>query len=357
MDTTDPDIIFDKGGRCNHCLGFEQQAADFKKTERWSNKTLQRLVTQMKNSGKHKKYDCILGVSGGVDSSYVAYQLKQLGLRVLLVHMDNGWNSHAAVANIKNMVDVLNFDYESYVLDWTEFRQLQLAFLKADVIEAETPTDIAIAGCLHQVADKHNVKYIIGGGNLSTEGILPNYWHYNHKDKKYLTGVNRIFGNPKLKKFPHFGFWEEVYYKLYRGIKMAYVINFFNFDKSEAIQLLKEKLNWKQYGGKHHESYFTKFVQAYLLPAKFALDYRKATYSSMICSGQLSREEALTSLQNIPYNPSTLEEELAYVAAKLDIDTNVLKTIIKRPAKSYKDYPNADRILQPVYKLYRWIKK
>ncbi len=356
MDTTDPDIVFDTNGRCNHCIEFEKQALDFQKTEKWSSKTLEQLIAEIKLSGRNKKYDCVLGVSGGVDSSYLAYQLKQLGLRVLLVHMDNGWDSYASVANIKNMVDILEFDYESYVLDWKEFQQLQLAFLKADVIEAETPTDIAISGCLHKVAAKYNVKYIIGGGNLSTEGILPAHWHYNHKDKKYLTGVNRIFGNPKLKNFPHFGFWEEVYYKVFKGIKMAYVINFFNFEKRQAIELLKDKLNWRQYGGKHHESYFTKFVQAYLLPAKFALDYRRATYSSMICSGQMSREDALNALQKFPYDPATIEEDLTYVAAKLDIDAHSLKAIIRRPAKSYKDYPNADKILQPIYKLYKWIK-
>ncbi len=355
MDTTDPYIHFDSNGRCNHCIKFTAQIQHFKETNRWSEKHLAQIVKRIKQDGHNKKYDCILGVSGGVDSSYVAYQLKQLGLRTLLVHMDNGWDSQPSVANIRNIAHGLEFDYESYVLDWEEFKRLQLAFLRADVIEAETPTDIAIAGCLHRVAAKHRVKYIISGGNIFTEGILPGYWHYNSRDKRYLNDINRKFGNDNLKRFPHFGIFEETYYKFFRKIKMVYIINFFDYDRTTAMQLLEQKLGWQQYGGKHHESLYTKFVQSYLLPVKFAIDYRRATYSSMICSGIMDRETALKNLQSLPYDANNIGAVLKYIALKLGITTDELEKIIARPGKKFNSYKNTDVLLNTIYKIYRKI--
>jgi N-acetyl sugar amidotransferase len=352
MDTTDPDIVFDGEGQCDHCTGLLEimGATDYR--EKYNEATLQKLVAKMKRDGRGKEYDCVLGLSGGVDSSYAAYLLKEFGLRTLLVHMDNGWNAEEAVLNMKNIADLLGFDYESYVLDWEEFKDIQLAFLKASVVEADTPTDIAILSALHQVAAKYSVKYIISGGNLATEGILPRRWHYNAKDMRYLKSVQRQFGTRRLRKFPFFGFAKECWYKFFKGIRMVYLLNYVHFSKAEAKEVLEEKLNWRYYGGKHYESRYTRFIQSYLLPLKFNLDYRKATLSSQICAGEIGREAALAQL-NQPINEGEIEKEKNFVAKKLGISRQELEDIIQLPSKSYRDYPNNEGKLEFLYRLYR----
>lgn len=354
MDTTDPDIVFDDRGYCNHCTTFlaqlDKQSLNDEDKKR---ATLDRIIAKIKKHGSNKPYDCVLGISGGVDSSYAAYVLKKMGLRTLLVHMDNGWNAEEAIQNIKHLADQLEFDYESVVLDWEEFRDLQLSFLKGGVIEAETPTDIAISGALHHVAARYGIKYIISGGNVATEGILPKHWHYNAKDMRYLKAIHKRFGTKKLKTFQSFGFIEECYYKLFKGIRIIYLLNYVPFDKEKAMELLIKELSWKYYGGKHHESRYTKFVQSYLLPHKFNIDYRKATFSSQICAGSIGREEALDLLKTPTYNAATINNDLDYVAKKLRIARNELDHIIASPAKTYRDYPNSEKLLTFFYNLYR----
>lgn len=353
MDTSDPNIRFDNHGYCNHCTGFLATLAERDANLRFSPEGLKNEVYRIKQAGKGGPYDCVLGVSGGIDSSYTAWYLKSLGLRTLLVHLDNGWNAEEAVQNIKNLAEVLGFDYESVVLNWKEFRDLQLSFLKASVIEAETPTDIAIPGALHRVAANYKVRFIISGGNMSSEGILPKHWHYNAKDTTYLNAVHKAFGKEKLRSFPYFGFKEETYYKLVRDIRMIYLLNYIPYDKEQAMDLLKKELNWKYYGGKHHESRYTKFVQSYLLPVKFNLDYRRATFSSQICAGQMTREEALERLQLPAFNAATIAQDLDYVAKKLGISRAELDEIIQQPPKTYRDYPNDEKRLTFFYNLYR----
>jgi N-acetyl sugar amidotransferase len=204
MDTTDPQIVFDEKGQCNHCAEFLGVRKKHIYTGKQGEEELERIVEQMKKDGKGREYDCLLGISGGVDSSYAAYLCREMGLRVLCVHMDNGWNSEEANLNIKNITRKLNFDYESYVLDWEEFKDLQLSFLKAAVPEAETPTDMAIVGTWHKLAVQYNIKYIISGGNMVNEGILPKCWHYNGRDVKYLNAIHDRFGKVKLKNYPTF---------------------------------------------------------------------------------------------------------------------------------------------------------
>src|SRR5215203_4952252 len=205
MDTTDLEITFDDRGQCNHCTEFkERREQNYHGKER--DQMLDRLVDKLKRAGSRNEYDCVIGVSGGADSSYLTYLIKQRGLRPLAVHMDNGWNSDKAVLNIKNITRRLQIDYESYVLDWEEFKDLQLAFLKASVPEAETPTDIAIPAALHHVAAKYKIKYVLSAGNLATEGILPRSWHYDAKDLKYFNYIHDTFGSRPLKKFPTFGY-------------------------------------------------------------------------------------------------------------------------------------------------------
>lgn len=353
MDTTDPEIVFDEEGRCNHCTACLNRIKAAEKSDQFSKKNLDKLVAKIKAAGRGKEYDCVLGLSGGIDSSYAAYLLKKMGLRVLLVHMDNGWNAEEAVLNIKNIAQLLHFDYESYVLDWQEFRDLQLSFLKASVIEADTPTDIAILGALHQIAARYNVQYIISGGNNATEGILPRLWHYNAKDTTYLKAIHKKYGSRRLKKFPHFGYLQEMYYKFVKGISMVYILNYFDYNKQEAMQVLKDELNWQYYGGKHYESRYTKFIQSYLLPVKFNLDYRKATFSSQICAGKLTRPQALEQLKQPTFREAEIRADKEFVSKKLAISKDELEAIIASPPKTYRDYPNDEKKLNIVYNTYR----
>ena len=277
MSDTDPDITFDAEGRCNHCTDYLDRIANLTYKPGASDRELAAIVERIKAAGRKKEYDCVIGVSGGIDSCYAAYVVKNLGLRPLVVHMDNGWNSDTAVKNIKNVARALGIDYQSVVLDWEEFRDLQLAFLRASVPEIETPTDIAIPAALHGVAAEHRVRYVIMGGNYATEGILPRAWHYNAKDVRFLKAVNRRFGSGKLGSFPTFGFVKETYYKVFKRIRLVYVLNLVPYTKTEAMRKLQEDLGWEYYGGKHYESKITGFVQSYILPVKFKIDYRRAT--------------------------------------------------------------------------------
>lgn len=353
MDTTDPQIKFDKQGICNHCTQFFLRKKEVKALRKAGPEHFDELLEEIKKRGRKNKYDVILGISGGADSCYAGYLLKKNGVRTLLVHLDNGWNSDDATLNIKNVAKKLGFDYQSYVLDWNEFKDIQLAFLKASVVEVETPTDIAIIGALHRVAAREGVKYIISGGNLATEGILPKTWHYNAKDTTYFNYIQKTFGKKKPKRFPGFGFQTEMYFKFIKGIKIIYLLNYVNYNKAEAIKILQEKIDWKNYGGKHHESRFTKFVQSYLLPKKFDLDYRKATYSSQICSGEITREKALEALKAPMYNEEEMEKEKVYIAKKLGITKEELDKIIDLPGKYYYEYPNDEKRLNFIYKVYR----
>jgi N-acetyl sugar amidotransferase len=353
MDTTDPIITFDEEGRCNHCTEFIEKRSHYKYKGAESDQELERWVSDMKIAGKGKEFDCVVGLSGGIDSSYAAYICRQHGLRVLAVHLDNGWNSEEAVLNIKNIAQKLKVEYESYVLDWEEFKDLQLAFLKASVPEADTPTDIAILSALHKVAAKYGVKHIISGGNFATEGILPKHWHYNAKDLTYFNHIYKKFGKAKLRKFPTFGFKSEMYYKLVKGIKMVYLLNYVPFDKDKAMKLLEKELDWKYYGGKHYESKYTGFIQSYYLFEKFNIDYRRATLSSEICAGAIDREKALEELTSKPYNPEKVKEEKKYIAKKLGISDEEFENILLLPPHWYSDYPNDEKRLSFIYNTYR----
>lgn len=353
MDTSDPEITFDVQGRCCHCTEYLEKRAGHKYSGTESDGRLDRMVESIRESGRGKPYDCVIGVSGGVDSSYLAYLAKERGLRPLAVHMDNGWNSEKAVLNIKNITRKLGIDYESYVLDWEEFKDLQLAFLKASVPEAETPTDMAIPAALHYVAAGHGVKYILSAGNLATEGILPKSWHYDVRDMKYFKHICRTFGAKKLRKFPTFGYRREIFYKLIKGIRMVYPLNLVPFVKEDAIKLLVEKFDWVPYGAKHYESRYTRFIQSYYLYEKFGIDYRRATLSALICSGDIERACAVEQLRSKPYEPQWIEEDKQYIAKKLGISREEFDSILDRPAKWSWEYPNDHKKLGFIYDTYR----
>ena len=353
MDESDPDIYFNYNHYCNHCVEFFdfKQAIAYQKGK--SEKELEVLVSKIKKAGKKNKYDCLIGVSGGVDSSYVAYLVKELGLRPLALHMDNGWNSEHSAANIRNICSKLDIDYISHVLNWNEFKDIQLSILKSSIVEVELPTDIAITAVLHRAAAENNIKYIIGGGNYATEGILPESWFYNPRDKKLLKSIHKEFGTIPMKTFPTFDFWQEIYYKFFKGIKMAYLLNHFPYSKDEAMNILTTKFSYQEYGGKHHESVFTRFAQSYIQPVKFNVDYRRATLSSLICNGIIGREEALLELSKPSYDAATLNADKDYVAKKFNISVEELNAIISAEPKSYKNYPNDERFLTFIYRVYR----
>jgi len=357
MDTTDPDIFFDDNGYCNHCIDYLDSIKHQTYSGVKSDTKLQSVVSKMKQAGKKRKYDCITGVSGGVDSTYVVYLLKKLGLRVLAVHMDNGWDTEESVKNIRTIIKKMEVDYVSDVLDWENFRDVQLAFLKASVPEVETPTDIAIPAVLHKIAAKYRVKYIISGGNYASEGILPKIWQYNAKDMRYFRAIVKKYGQKRFYKFPTFGFVTEMYYKLVKGIRIIYILNYVPYEKDIAKDLLIKELGWKDYGGKHHESRITSFVQSYLMPVKFNIDYRKATFSSMICENQLTRTHALELLKPLPYNATKIEDDKDYIAKKFSISRLELDHIITSPSKCYRDYPNDEKRLEFIYNMYRKIYK
>ena len=356
LDTTDPEIVFDEKGNCNHCNGYFENIKHLSYQGDKSDKELAALVAEIKEAGKNSEYDCLIGVSGGIDSSYVAYLVNKLGLRPLAFHLDNGWNSDQAVKNIKGICSKLKIDYQSFVLDWEEFRDIQLSVLKSGITEVELPTDIAILGAAHKVAAENKIKYIISGGNYATEGLLPEKWFYNPKDEKLLRAIQKKFGSKPIKKFPFFNFKQEIYYKYIKGINMKYILNLVPFSKDDAMKTLETELDWKYYGGKHYESKYTGFVQSYIQPVKFNVDYRKATFSTQICAGTMTRDEAVKELEKTSYNIDTVEQEMEYIAKKFRITLQEFKALLDTPPVSYKEYPNDEKRLTFIYDTYKKIK-
>ena len=353
MDTSDSEITFDENGYCNHCVDYYERISKLMYQGASSDAQLAEIIEKIKVAGNNNKYNCVVGISGGIDSCYVAFKAKKMGLNPLAVHMDNGWNSELAVSNIEKILNQLDIDLFTYVLDWEEFKDLQLSFLKASVPEIETPTDIAILAILHQVAAKHNIKYILSGGNFATEGILPKSWHYDAKDEKYLNSIHQQYSNKPLKTFPTFGFLKEMYYKFFKGIKIIYFLNYLPYSKKEAVALLENELNWKYYGGKHYESRYTRFVQSYILPEKFNIDYRKSTSSSLICSDEITREEALEELKGKSYDINLVNEDKEYLCKKLELSITEFDAIMDTPPKTHNDYPNNKKLLEFIYNAYR----
>ena len=354
MDTSDADIEFDALGICNHCKDFEKILIKPRYSKKESESRLNSILEQVKSKGKKSEFDCLVGISGGVDSCYTAYLCKKWGLKPLLLHMDNGWNSEIAVKNVKNIVQNLGLDYQSYVLDWNEFREIQLAFLKSSIVDLEMPTDIAIAASLYKTASKYGIKYIISGGNYSGEGILPLSWGYHVlKDEKLYRSIVKKYSKMKLKKVPLVGLRGEIYYKFIKGIKTIYPLNFVEYNKDKAREFLKIELGWQDYGGKHHESKITAFWQSFAMPTKYNMDYRRATYSSQIVSGQLNREKALENLRTLPYNEEMVRQDKKYIAKKYGISHSEFEKYLSMPPKTYRDFPNNKNVIELFYALYR----
>ncbi|MCC6298107.1 MAG: N-acetyl sugar amidotransferase [Anaerolineales bacterium] len=344
MDTTDPDIVFDENGVCNHCHDHDRLMKQKVVTGKAGEEYLQQLVERMKRDGGGKPYDCLIGVSGGVDSTYVAYLVKKMGLRPLAVHMDNGWDSELAVKNIEETLKRLGIDLHTEVLDWEEFKSLQVAFLKSSTPDSEIPSDHAIWAVLGDLADKLKVKYIVSGFNVRTETHLPRAWSQGHFDWKYIRSVNRLFGRGKLKTFPHIGFF--TYYRRLLTHRRVDILNYIDFNKTEAMKILEQELGWRYYGGKHYESIYTRFYQGYILPTKFGYDKRRSHLSSLICSGETTRSAALKELDKPTYQPTMQEEDREYVVKKLGLTDDEFEAILHAPKKTFWDYPSYGRVVE-----------
>ena len=345
MDTSDPEIQFDEHGVCNHCHDYDRLIKQRIIKGAAGLLYLEKLVEQIKQAGRGKPYDCLMGVSGGVDSTYVAYVAKhKFGLRPLAVHMDNGWDSELAVKNIEETLKRLDIDLFTKVLDWEEFKDLQLAFLRASTPDSEIPSDHAIWAVIGDMAEKLKVRYILTGFNVRTETHLPRAWSQGHFDWGYIQNVHKQFGKGGLKTFPHQGF--ITYYRRLLGLQRIDILNYLDYNKQEAMQLLENELGWKYYGGKHHESIYTRFYQGYILPQKFGYDKRRSHLSSQICSGEITRELALAELQEPAYSPSVQEEDREYVAKKLGLIDHEFDAIMNLPKKKFLDYPSYTRVLQ-----------
>jgi len=349
MDTTDPEITFDENGMCNHCHTYDRLVREHIVDGEAGHKRLLKLVDSIERAGRGKKYDCIIGVSGGVDSTYVAYLVKQLGLRLLAVHLDNGWDSELAVKNIEETLKRLGIDLYTEVLDWEEFRDLQAAFLKASTPDSEIPTDHTIVAILGNIAAKLRIKYILIGNNVRTETHLPRAWSQGHFDWKYIRELHKRFGARPLKTFPHFDFF--TYYLRMLTQKRIAILDYVNYSKKEALRVLQDELGWRYYGGKHYESIYTRFYQGYILPVKFGFDKRRCHLSSLVCSGEVTREQALEELRIPTYSPSMQEEDREYVAKKLGFTDEEFTAIMNAPKKSYWNYPSYGQFMrQPVVK-------
>ncbi len=341
MDRTDPDIAFDGGGRCNHCARYGQQAAKRLISPAERPARLAEVIETIKRDGAGKDYDCVIGVSGGVDSTYVAYLTREHGLRPLAVHFDNGWNSELAVANIEKTLNTLGIDLFTEVVDWSEFRDLQLSFLHASTPDGEVPTDHAIVALLYRMAARYRLKHILLGINVASEAIMPLKWGYGYSDYRYIQAVHARFGNVPLKTFPHYSLPQLFGYMALRRIRLVPILDYIDYRKEEAMSRIQNDLGWVYYGGKHYESIYTRFYQSYVLPRKFKIDKRRAHYSNLVLSGQMTREKALSLMEEPVYPDKGLADDREYVIKKLGLSESEFEGIMAAPPKTFMDYPNS----------------
>lgn len=341
MDTSDIDISFDRLGVCNHCINFESIAAQqwFPNKEgelRWG-----RIVDEIRKVGVGHEYDCILGLSGGVDSSYLALKAREWGLRPLVVHVDAGWNSELAVANIERIINYCGYDLHTHVVDWEEMRDLHLAYLRAGVANQDVPQDHIFFASLYHFATKNGIRYILSGGNLATEGVFPDAWLGSAMDAINLRAIHKRFGERPLKRYKTISFFDYyLWYPFVKKMRTVRPLNCMPYIKAEALVELERKIGYKTYPRKHGESLFTKLFQNYYLPTKFGYDKRRPHLSSLIVSGQMTRDEALVKLEEPLYEPQELEIDIAYFCKKLRITRTQFDELMNAMPHHYTDFPN-----------------
>jgi N-acetyl sugar amidotransferase len=355
MDASAGAISFDENGFCNYCASF---LAGGHKLLGVDSETLKRkrdaFVAEVKAAGKGKRYDCIVGVSGGVDSSWALVQAVKLGLRPLAVHMDNGWNSELAQNNIANLVRTLGVDLHTHVIDWEEYRELMQAFFDADVIDVELLYDNAMIGVNLYSAARFGLRHILSGSNLSTEGIpIPEAWAWLKNDARNIRGIGARRG-VKLKTFPAIGTFGYVWYRLVRRVQWVHFLDYVDYRKQDALDVLQRDFGYKPYPYKHYESVFTRFYQGYILPEKFGVDKRRVHLSSLVMTGQMKRDEALAMLAGLPYpSAADLESDKEYFVKKMGWSRSDLDAYIRRPAKAHTDYPSEKKLWDFFFGMHR----
>lgn len=358
MDTSDSRITFDEKGTCDHCNDFYRNVKPHWHTDERGKRKLNELVNKIKEDGKGRDFDCILGMSGGVDSSYMLhYAIKELGLRPLVFHVDGGWNTELAEENIRVMVEKLGINLHTQVINWEEMKDFQLAFFKSGVPHLDIPQDHAFIGTLYNYAYQHNIKYILNGGNISTECVRnPMEFLYYGTDMAQLKNIMRQFGTVKMKTYPFSSiFKHKVYLRYIKKIQVVKPLNLIPYHKQEALDLLEKEYAWTPYPQKHFESQFTKFFEAYWLAERFGFDTRRVQFSSLILTGQMRREEALKRMQSPAYNPETIEEEFNAIAEKLGISSEELRGYFNLPKKFYWDYKNQEYIFNLGAKILKFL--
>lgn len=349
----DETISFNQNGICNYCLEYDATAKKYSDGEK-NKQYLERKLTEIKERGKSKEFDSILGLSGGVDSSYLAYWAKQQGLNPLIVHFDNGWNSELAINNIENICKNLNLQLHTIVIDWEEFKELQLAYLKAGVVDIECASDHAIIATLYNLAYQYKIHYILAGVNYQTENIMPKNWNYSKQDYTNLKNINRQFGKlRKFKSYPTKPFLKQMFYRYIFKVEFVEFLNYLPYEKNEVKKFIAEKLGWRDYGGKHYESQFTKIYQSYILPSKFKVDKRKAHLSNLICSGQITKEEAKKELASAPFDSATIEGDIEYLVKKWGITRKEFNGIMQEKPRRQADFGSDNDI----YKFFSSIKR
>lgn len=354
MDESAEDIRFDSNGRCNYCSGFIGLYANSildASRDKHKEVALDTLVEEIRRFGRGKQYDCIVGVSGGVDSSWVLVKAVQLGLRPLAVHMDNGWNSNAAVSNIGNLVDALGVDLFTYVIDWEEYRALMLAFFSADVVDVELLYDNALHKVCYSQAKKYHVRYILSGSNIVTEGFrLPPSWAAENKwDGRNIQDIAEKNGEVKIRSFPLFTSWKWLKYTFLDSIKWVSLLDIMPYEKERVIQELENKFGYTRYPYKHYESVFTRFYQGYLLVKKFGIDKRKVHFSTLIASGQMTRAAALEDLEKLPYSSERdLEIDRKFFLKKMMWRDSDLENYLSRPARRHDEF-RTDKVIKCLF--------
>lgn len=360
LDTSAKDITFDENGYCNYCNDYFVRCAHIVDKEPSVRKNeLDLLIDRITKDGVNKEYDCIVGVSGGVDSSWALIKAVEMGLKPLAVHMDNGWNSELAQNNIENLISKLNVDLYTHVINWNEYKSLMQSFFDADVIDVELLYDNAMLAVNYQLANKYGIKYILSGCNMATEGVyIPNGWNWFKKDKKNIKDIAFSLGRIKLKTFPSIGTFQFIYFEFIRKIKWLPFLDYFEFNKEDALSILESKYGYKRYPFKHYESIFTRFYQGFLLPQKFNVDKRKLHLSTLILSGQMTRDEALICLEGIAYaSPKALTEDTNYFLKKMGWSESELNSYLKRPERSHLDFKSEKGIWDFCQKVYFFIFK
>lgn len=346
LDESVPDITFDRDGVCTWCHRFDERARTSDGAPERREGELARIVAQIKAAGAGRRYDCVIGVSGGADSSYAALVAIRLGLRPLAVHVDNGWNSELAVKNIECVVRGLKMDLVTEVIDWEEFRGLQLSLLRAGVVDLELPSDHAIVAAMFHTARRFRIKNIVTGDNEATEASLPPGWNHRKTDLTNLRAINRAYERAPLGTFPQLSTLGMLFHRRVLGINNVGILTYVDYVKERAIAELQKELGWRPYEKKHFESIITRFYQGYILPTKFGIDKRKFHYALLIHAGQMTREAALADLEKPTYDPRQQADDKVYVCKKFGISVSEFDAMMRERPRSHHDWPSDERVLQ-----------